>query len=358
MKNLALKYRLFFITALVILTYAVFSVLFIDIYVKDILKKKRISHGTTLVTTLAAHVADSLLIRDFFAIDAFFEDILKADPEVSYIFIEKDGQVIIHTFKSGFPRGLLNAGHRKTALDHVTVLTNEGTYLDFAAPIFGGRAGTLRLGITETTDEQIMKETKKSLLLVALLVMAAALVFVALVSRRLTRPLSQLTQSAVEIANGDYSRTIPVPGDDEVGRLALAFGKMVHAVKIRQQELMAVNEELETVNVRLHEYIGELQRARDELIKSKQDAAVIDTARSFLHHSRQPLTYLIMAIELLSDELGAERPLSADSVREKLRAVQDAGQRLSELLKKFEQLREYRTVTFDSATKIIDIDTD
>ncbi|MDA8078516.1 MAG: HAMP domain-containing protein [Nitrospiraceae bacterium] len=358
MKNLSLKSRLFFVTALVVLTYAVFSVLFIDIFVKDILKKKRIANGTALATTIAAHVADSLLTRDFFAISAFFDDILKTNPEVSYIFIEKDGQVLLHTFKGGFPPGLLNAGHRKTAVDYVAITTDEGAYHDFAASLFGGRTGTLRLGITGTTDEQITKETKKSLLFVALLVMSAALVFIAIVSRRLTLPLSQLTQSAVEIANGEYSRTIPVLGDDEVGRLALAFGKMVDAVRIRQQELMDVNEELETVNVRLHEYIGEVGRTRDELIKSKQDAAAIDTARSFLHHSRQPLTYLIMAIELLSEELGAERPVSTDSVREKLRAVQDAGQRLSVLLKKFEQLKEYRTVTYDSATKIIDIDTD
>jgi HAMP domain-containing protein len=236
------------------------------------------------------------------------------------------------------------------------VMAGEGSFYDFSAPVFGGRAGTLRLGISPEADNRIMKTTKKSLLFVALGVLAAALGITALISKRLTAPLSRLTQSASAMAEGNYSIELSGEGDDEVCRLAQAMGRMAQAVRVREKELLEINEELEAVNVRLHEYIGEVQHTRDELVKSKQDTAVIDTARAFLHHARQPLTYLIMAIELMTDDLAAEGKLNPETLGGRLRAIQDASVRLSELLRKFELLKTYHPIEYDGTTKILDID--
>lgn len=356
MRTLSLKQKLFITIAMVVVSYAILSVLFIDIYVNNVLRSKRITQGNALVATIASHVADPLLIRDYLAIDEFFDSIRRTNPDVAYIFIEQNDQVLLHTFQGGFPQKLLSVGHRKTVVDYVVVVTNEGTYYDFAAPVFGGRAGTLRLGVSPEADNMIMKATKKSLLYVALGVLAVALGITALISRRLTAPLSRLTQSASAMAKGDFSMDLCGEGDDEVCRLAQAMGRMAQAVKVRERELLEINEELEAVNVRLHEYIGELQRTRDELVKTKQDAAVVDTARAFLHHARQPLTYLIMAIELMTDDLAADGALNPETMGGRLQAVQDASVRLSDLLRKFEQLKTYHPIEYDGTTKILDID--
>jgi signal transduction histidine kinase len=84
--------------------------------------------------------------------------------------------------------------------------------------------------------------------------------------------------------------------------------------------------------------------------------AVIDTARAFLHHIRQPLTYLAMAIDLLSDEISEGNKLNIASVQKKLRVVEDAGKTLTELLRKFDNLKEYKVTLFDETTKITDIE--
>jgi len=78
---------------------------------------------------------------------------------------------------------------------------------------------------------------------------------------------------------------------------------MLQLAKEREYDLKEINDELETVNITLHDYIEKLRITTAELVKSRQDMAVIDTARAFLHHIRQPLTYLAMAIDLLSDDL-------------------------------------------------------
>ncbi|MBI5204743.1 MAG: HAMP domain-containing protein [Nitrospirae bacterium] len=354
MKNLSLKYKLFLSTAIVVLLYAAFSILFVNLYVKNTFEKESIRDGKSLVAAMSSHIVDYLLIKDFMSINKFFDEIMATNNKVSYIFIEKDGQVLLHTFQEGFPKRLLDVTHKKGAVDYMVVKKGDETYYDFSAPIFEGRAGVLRVGISERVGENAIRETIKSLAFIAVGFLIIALIVSILISRRLTRPISLLTSSATEIADGNYSKSVEVHGDDEVGKLSVSFNKMAGAVKIREKELREVNEELETVNIRLHEYIEELNRTKDELVKSKQDKAVTETSKAMIHHMRQPLTYLVMAIELFTDEIQGGA-FNMDAIQKRLFAIEEAGMKVSELLKKFEALKEYRTVEYSDRTKIIDI---
>lgn len=354
MKYLSLKYKLFLSIAIVVLLYASFSILFVNLYIKSTFEKESIRDGKSLAAAMSSHIVDYLLIKDYLSIDKFFDQIMATNSEVSYIFIEKDGEILLHTFHGGFPRKLLDVVHERNTVDYVAVKTAEGTYHDFSAPIFEGRAGVLRVGISEKVGENAIRETIKSLAFIAVGFLIIALIVSIAISRRLTRPISLLTSSATEIANGNYSKIIDVHGDDEVGKLSSAFSMMVGAVKIREKELREVNEEMETVNVKLHEYITELNRTKDELVKSRQDSAVTETSRAMIHHMRQPLTYLVMAIELFTDEIQGGA-FNMDAIQKRLFAIEEAGVKVSELLKKFEALKEYRTVEYSDQTKIIDI---
>jgi len=135
-------------TALVVI-FSFIIVAFMEIYVKKILKEDSINVGKALVTAMALHIVDPLLINDFVALDNYSDEIMKANTEIAYIFIEKDGQVLLHTFREGFPKNLLNIGHRKDTVDYMNVRTDKGLFLDFSVPIYGGRAGMLRVGFDE-----------------------------------------------------------------------------------------------------------------------------------------------------------------------------------------------------------------
>jgi len=66
-----------------------------------------------------------------------------------------------------------------------------------------------------------------------LVLVAAAVISVAflILTRRLTRSLGLLTSAADRVAQGDFTPQLPLPGDDEVGRLSSAFGQMVQQVR-------------------------------------------------------------------------------------------------------------------------------
>jgi HAMP domain-containing protein len=357
MKNLLLKHKLFIALCIVVIIFSCILLVLVDVHVKKLIIKESMRDGSVVVTTMALHIETPLVTHDFDTISKYFDDILRANSHITYLFVvQPDGQIPIHTFHKSVPREVLDLRHKKDVLDHVLLKTPRGTYIDFSAPVLEGKAGTLRLGIDERVSEDAVHDLAITILLIASGVMACSFLVSIFIARTLTRPLTDLTTSAMEVAEGDYKKIVRVSGRDEVGMLANAFNKMITAVQSREKELVSLNEELEMVNVRLHEYIDKLREATDELVRSKQDAAVVDTARAFLHHLRQPLTYLTMAIELLTDELAEDSPLDYASSKKKLDAIMNAGERLTELLNKFEALESYKIIEFDHLTKIVDIE--
>ncbi|UCG23515.1 MAG: HAMP domain-containing protein [Chloroflexota bacterium] len=71
-------------------------------------------------------------------------------------------------------------------------------------------------------------------LVVALLVFG---LFLILLGRSVTQPLTDLAQASQEIASGSLNTSIATHGDDEIGRLSEAFGQMQISLKRRLDEL-------------------------------------------------------------------------------------------------------------------------
>lgn len=61
----------------------------------------------------------------------------------------------------------------------------------------------------------------------------AALLLGLLVARRLTRPISALTEGVARVAGGDLSEELPVRSRDEIGQLTRAFNEMVAGLRQR-----------------------------------------------------------------------------------------------------------------------------
>lgn len=82
-----------------------------------------------------------------------------------------------------------------------------------------------------------------------------ALTLANFLATRLSRPISNLTETASLVTSGALSGLPAVESDDEIGELAASFNERILAIRAREQELRDANVELETVNVRLHQYI-------------------------------------------------------------------------------------------------------
>ncbi|HEY3281314.1 MAG TPA: ATP-binding protein [Armatimonadota bacterium] len=72
-----------------------------------------------------------------------------------------------------------------------------------------------------------------------------ALVVATVTARSLVRPISQLAAGTEAIAQGDFTRRVPVSANDELGRLALAFNEMAAGIERSRYELECSNRVLE-----------------------------------------------------------------------------------------------------------------
>ena len=75
-----------------------------------------------------------------------------------------------------------------------------------------------------------VRQVVRSVALVGLLVMLLGLVGASMLSRRITRPLRQLTEAATALSGADHTRRVSVTGTDELSQLAEAFNVMIDRV--------------------------------------------------------------------------------------------------------------------------------
>jgi signal transduction histidine kinase len=105
-------------------------------------------------------------------------------------------------------------------------------------------------GQGERAADQYLLDVNRAIWLGGLAAVLLALVLGLLLARRLTRPLSQLTQASRKLAAGELGQQVNVGHQGEVGELADSFNQMsaalAHAEQQRQQMLADIAHELRT----------------------------------------------------------------------------------------------------------------
>jgi signal transduction histidine kinase len=154
-----------------------------------------------------------------------------------------------------------------------------------------------------------------------------AMLLILLISRSLTRPLTQLAGAAEDIAAGNYSRRVRISGHDEIGMLGAAFDRMAEAVerarKIQREFLANVSHELKTPLTSLIGFsqalidgslTSESERARAATIVHEESERVLRMAQELLDLARVEggsISMHITAVDmggLLQQELELVRP--------------------------------------------------
>lgn len=178
---------------------------------------------------LAARSTDPLLINDLYNILQLLRETQTNNPDVRYAFIlDRDGRVVAHTFGGGFPVDLDRANAVAADAHHYTVMiqTEEGSVWDTAVPIFEGKAGTARIGLSEARMRATVAAITTQLLLTTALVSLVGIIAAIFLTWLLTRPVCQLVEATEAVRRGDFSPRVHRWADDELGELADAFNVM------------------------------------------------------------------------------------------------------------------------------------
>ncbi len=163
--------------------------------------------GTSMAKNLALRAVDPMLAQDFLRLKTLVDEIAGLSPYISYAFVQdRQGDVVVHSFKKDFPVELRTANAVEHRDVHVQLLdTGSVRIYDFAAPVIigGDSFGTVRLGIS-----QIRVQTAKSDVMLTIFGITAAVAVVTIIlstvfARGVTRRLDVLRESAEEVVRGN-----------------------------------------------------------------------------------------------------------------------------------------------------------
>jgi len=158
-----------------------------------------------------------------------------------------------------------------------------------------------------------------------------AMLLILLISRSVTRPLTQLAGAAEDIAAGNYSRRVSIRGGDEIGLLGSAFNRMAEAVerarKVQRDFLANVSHELKTPLTSLIGFshalvdgsmLSEAERTRAANIVNEESQRVLRMAQELLDLARVEAGSLSMQVEAV--DLAGQLEQELEIVRPRARA--------------------------------------
>jgi two-component system response regulator HydG len=206
------------------------------------------SHAENLSHQIVLQAADKILVNDLVSLQKLIDQHVRSHASLSYLFILKDGEVLAHSFADGFPVNLVGI-HRVEPAGEGTVLkiqTESGEdFLDFAHPILEGKAGVLRLGVSEQPLRQQVNELWQQMALITAAILVTGILIGHLFLKRITGPLSELSKAAENISDGWMDVQVAVSGSDEVGRLSASFNQMTSRIQEYTRRLEDKTAEIE-----------------------------------------------------------------------------------------------------------------
>jgi methyl-accepting chemotaxis protein len=115
------------------------------------------------------------------------------------------------------------------------------------------------------------QEILRSIIILAIIILVIATLATYVVSSRIVRPITKITEAAHKIAKGDFNVELSVNSKDEVGQLASAFSLTINQLVNNQEYIDEISDTLHQVsqgNLRaeLHkEYDGQFKKLKDSM---------------------------------------------------------------------------------------------
>lgn len=226
--------------------------LFADHLARDELRRalgaKLERRGVAIARDLAAMSSDAIFIGDTFGLLRILERTKANNPDTRYvILVDAKGKVLASTFGTRMPRGLLKA-NTVTAPEPWRLkrfTTEEGIVRDIAVPM-AAMAGTVRVGISDESLVSALAGYSFTLSVTLAALLLAGLLLSYGLAGFLTRPLNELISAVRSVGRGNLAETIPSPGRDEVGELALEFNAMTRSLGEKEAMRQALLEKVIT----------------------------------------------------------------------------------------------------------------
>ena len=165
--------------------------------------------------------------------------------------------------------------------------------------------GILYVGLLEKAYVSTRNKVITAFMIIATLGFIIIIAISYLMTRTITKPLSEMVEVTKAIALGDLNKEVRVESKDEIGQLASSFNKMVVSLKKMRLEL---EEWGKTLEQKVKERTDELAAMQNTLMQSQRLASLGKLAAGIAHEINNPLGGILVLSTLVLEDLKKEDP--------------------------------------------------
>lgn len=222
-----------------------------------------VSKGAAIATAIASASQEVLLVRNAATIQAMIDQYLAIEG-VAYVFvIDSEGVIVSHTFVPEIP-AVLKPLPTSKHMQIVTELQVEpfGRTIDICAPVLAGVAGYVHVGMDKELVVSYFWRAVFDMQVLLFFTFWGCVGVLYLITRRISRPLDQLTEYARRLAAHDFSATIDIRTKDELNLLGRAMQSMGQELALLFTEM---NSEVDKATGELRDHMAYLSAILDNL---------------------------------------------------------------------------------------------
>ncbi len=163
--------------------------------------------------------------------------------------------------------------------------------------------GNQVLGVLDTNlslaavDQVAARGQRESVVYTLASIILLSLISAGLIRATVHSPVRRLTEGTRHVAEGELNYSLPVSSSDELGSLAASFNRMTEQLKKAREE----NQQwTRTLEARVREKTGELERAYHRLVQSEKMASLGKLAAVVAHEINNPLAGILTYSKLVS----------------------------------------------------------